>query len=44
MGDLLPTEAFLIFYEIISKELEKKYNERVFTMEEDIRIKLCGIS
>ncbi len=35
---------FDFFYEIKSKELEKKWNETVFTMEEDIRIKLCKIS
>jgi hypothetical protein len=34
----------MIFYEIKSKEQEKKCHETVFTMEKDIRIKLCGIS
>jgi hypothetical protein len=38
------TKAFLIFYEIKSKEVEKECHETVFTMEEDIGIKLCGIS
>ncbi len=31
------------FYEIKSKELEKKCHETVFAMEKDIRIKSCGI-
>jgi hypothetical protein len=34
----------LIFYEIKSKELEKKSHETVFAMEKDIRIKSCGIT
>jgi hypothetical protein len=36
--------VFDFLYEIKSKELEKKCHETVFIMEEDKRIKLCGIS
>ncbi len=36
--------SFFIFYEIKSKELEKKCHETVFAMEKDIRIKSRGIS
>jgi hypothetical protein len=36
--------SFLFFYEIKSKELEKKCHETVFAMEKDIRIKSSGIS
>jgi hypothetical protein len=43
---MVPTTCIdlLTFYEIKSKELEKKCHEAVFTMNENKRIKLCGIS
>jgi hypothetical protein len=41
---LLSIGLFDFFYEIKSKELEKKCHETVFTMEEDKIIKLCEIS